>query len=98
MQPRALQEAAKEERRLATALHVLEQRLQSCTYLVNDAVSLADVVVVCDLLPAFRKVCQMLRHLISLAKALCYLSSSISSLIFLRAIPIQQQSTFCGEM
>ena len=52
----ALQAASAEEVRLAKSLSVLEQRLQSCTFLVDDALSLADIVVVCDLAPAFSKV------------------------------------------
>ncbi len=52
----SFQEAAGEERRLAKSLNVLEQRLQSSTYLVGQAISLADIVLVCDLAPAFSKV------------------------------------------
>lgn len=54
-----VQEAAEEERKLAQALNVLEQRLHSRTYLVDDALSLADIIIVCDLVPAFSKVCTL---------------------------------------
>ena len=50
------QEAAGEERRLAKSLNILEKSLQSSTYLVEQAISLADIVLVCDLAPAFSKV------------------------------------------
>jgi glutathione S-transferase len=54
-----VQEAAGEEQKLAQALNVLEQKLHSRTYLVDDALSLADIIIVCDLVPAFSKVCTL---------------------------------------
>lgn len=54
-----VQEAAEEEQKLAQALNVLEQKLHSRTYLVDDALSLADIIIVCDLVPAFSKVCTL---------------------------------------
>ena len=54
-----VQEAAEDEQKLAKALNVLEEKLHSRTYLVDDALSLADIIVVCDLVPAFSKVCTL---------------------------------------
>ena len=54
-----VQAAAEEEQKLAQALNVLEQKLHSRTYLVDDALSLADIMLVCDLVPAFGKVCTL---------------------------------------
>ena len=54
-----VQEAAEEEQKLAQALNVLEQKLHSRTYLIDDALSLADIIIVCDLVPAFSKVCTL---------------------------------------
>ena len=54
-----VQEAAEDEQKLAKALNVLEKKLHSRTYLVDDALSLADIIIVCDLVPAFSKVCTL---------------------------------------
>ena len=35
---------------------MLEERLRSATYIVEDTVSLADIILICDLAPAFSKV------------------------------------------
>ena len=50
-------EAGTHVAKLQQPLSVLDQHLSKQTYLVGQSVSLADVIVAVDLIPAFQKVC-----------------------------------------
>jgi glutathione S-transferase len=58
-----MQEAEKETQLLLKGLASLDAHLQSRIYLAGHALSLADVILCCDLRPAFEKVCPLARSM-----------------------------------